>query len=161
MSGRKFVNTTPEHILQDVSSGEAIPAIDVLKRSIVESLLVISVKESELMRSKILNNGNASPTRKVDFGCSLVYAFNLIKGMVRAKGIYDRWDKLTPTNVKTDPPKSSDYGLMEELENGTDLTVAQLIGLKNYLLYCLHKLKLTNLLIEMEMDLDKAIAEDF
>lgn len=155
---RKYSSTTPDNVINDIASGDAIPAIDMLKRSIVESLIIINNKESELLRARAMNNGLTPTGKKIDFACSLIFSFNLIKGMVKSKGIYNQW---SPNNPAERIPFNSDFSKMEQLELGKDFSVNELIHLKNYIIYILHKLKLTNLLIEMEIDLDKALKEEF
>lgn len=78
--------------------------------------------------------------------------------MAKAKGLHSRWASPSPGTI----PKGSDYELMEKLEyNRRDFSVNELLDLKNYLLFILHKLKLTNLLIEMNVDIEKELVEEY
>ena len=156
---RKYINTTPQEVMEDITSGQAIPAIDILKRTIIELLTFISIKEREMRLNLLINNGNPQEKYKNEFATSLIFLFNEVKGMTREKGIYNQWSAVTPSQPI---PKGSDYYMLEQLEyNRRRFSIEELINFKNYLIYILHKLNLTNLLIEANIDIERSIREEW
>lgn len=155
---RNFKNITNKNSLDDMSTGEAIPAIDVLKRSIINGLVDVCSKERELMRYKMINR-TYNRIDEVEFSRSIISLFNLIKGMARSKNIYYTWKKV---DKKGDIPLDSDFKRMELLEyNKRSFTVSELVSLKNYLIYILHVLRITDLLIKLDVDVNEEMMESY
>jgi hypothetical protein len=154
----KHYNPISKDILDDLNSGETYPATEILKRSIIDAMIRVGRKEADLTRNTKINNGYINPMYKIDFSISIIYLWNLIKGMARQKGIYSRYSE----NVKGSSPKGSDYDLITILEyDKRELSINELRDLKNYCEDILHKLKITNLLIETNLDIEKELKEEY
>lgn len=133
-----------EQVNDLVMKQQAIPEIrfklDIFdhRRNIIES-------ERTLQRQRLLNNNNVSENQLSDFKVSLICLFNDLKYMIIEKG-------LNQGNFK------HKYDLTEQLELlQLKMNLTQLLIVKNYLLECLHRLNLTNLLIDNSMNDEESI----
>jgi hypothetical protein len=74
--------------------------------------------------------------------------------MAKAKSIYNR--------NSSKEMKGSDYELMIKLEYGKkELNINELLDLKNYLEFILHKIKITDLLIGLNLDFEKQMKDEY
>jgi len=154
----KLYNNVSKEIMDDLTIGEAHPEL-ILKKNIIDALKNICVSEENYSRSKRLNGGSANPRYKYELEGSLIYLWNMVKEMAKAKGIISR---NSTKNEGTTIPKGSDYELMVKLEyHKRELTIDELLNLKNYLEFILHKINLTNLLIGASLDLEREMKEEY
>lgn len=128
-----------------VMKQEAIPEIR-FKLDIFDHRKQVIEAERQLQRARLLNNGIPNPNHIEEFKVSLVCLFDDLKYMIIEKGI------------STDKNYIHLFNLTEQLEFfGKQFSINELLRIKNFLWACLHKLKLTNLLITNQEDDDEYI----
>lgn len=142
----KFLNTTDsEQLYDDVEEKKAIPEL-ILKADILKAEEAVLLLERRLM-NVYRRYRTYSAADKADLEGAMVLLFSYVKDMIEEKGILkderDLWDD------------------MLSLERGASFKLSRLLSLKNYLLKNLHRLGITNLLLNRGKSFEQQLNDEY
>jgi len=127
-----------------VDQRKALPDM-ILKRIIFDAQNEMNDFEKKLSKSRLQNNGFVNPNDVINLRVAIGKLFRLIGEMCKDVKVlsFDGVPRIFRRNVLI-----NDYDLCFVLLHGEPLDIHTILHLCSYMNYCLHKLNLTNLLID-------------
>ena len=132
-----------------VEEKKALPDM-ILKRHIFDAQRDMVRTHSDLMYNSLRNGGRVSEIDEYKLKSAIINLFGMIGEMAYENGYFNLNDKTT--FKKTDYEYMQELLYLKQLDNDHDLAVKKLIRLAQYNLNLLHRLNLTNLLIDNSSD---------
>lgn len=156
--GKAFQKMDREELENAVDQKTALPDM-VLKRQYFQAQESMTLAEAKLMFGFFQNDGFYNELDVYRFRSAILGVFRPISGMIEEAKVWN-WIAIESPLVLAKNRVKTDYDLCLKLTNYAPLDVSTLIHLAGYLHFCLHRLGLTNLLLDTsdgEYDIAKIV----